>query len=112
MNAVPLYRQEKDWERLGYSLSRTTMANWVIRCSEDYFSRFIARLKTEMLTEDILRCDETYVKVLREKDVSDNSKQYMWVYRTGKHSERQIVIYDYNKSRSGDVAKKFLGDFS
>ena len=67
MNAVPLNRQEKDWERLGYSLSRTTMANWVIRCSEDYFSRFIARLKTEMLTEDVLHCDETYVKVLREK---------------------------------------------
>ena len=89
VNAVPLYRQEKDWERLGYSLSRTTMANWVIRCSEDYFSRFIARLKTEMLTEDALHCDETYVKVLREKDVSANSKQYMWVYRTGKHSERQ-----------------------
>ena len=108
VNAIPLYRQEKDWERLGYSLSRTTMANRVIRCSEDYFSRFVARLKAEMLKEKILHCDETYVKVLREKDVSDNSKQYMWVYRTGKHSERQIVIYDYNKSRSGDVPKKFL----
>jgi len=34
------------------------------------------------------------------------------VYRTGKHSERQIVIYDYNKSRSGDVPRKFLGDYS
>ncbi len=112
VNAVPLHRQEKDWERLGYSLSRTTMANWIIRCSEDYFSRFIARLKTEMLKEEVLHCDETYVKVLKEKDVSDNSKQYMWVYRTGKHSERQIVIYDYNKSRSGDVPRKFLGDFS
>ena len=108
VNAVPLYRQEKDWERLGYTLSRTTMANWIIRCSEDYFSRFVTRLKEEMLNEEVLHCDETYVKVLREKDVSANSKQYMWVYRTGKHSERQIVIYDYNKSRSGDVAKKFL----
>ncbi|WP_298528360.1 IS66 family transposase [uncultured Ruminococcus sp.] len=112
VNAVPLYRQEKDLERLGYTLSRTTMANWIIRCSEDYFGRLIARLKSEMLKEKVLHCDETYVKVLREKDVADNSKQYMWVYRTGKYSERQIVIYDYNKSRSGDVAKKFLGDFS
>lgn len=51
VNAVPLYRQEKDWERLGYALSRTTMANWIIRCSEDYFSKFVARLKTEMLKE-------------------------------------------------------------
>ena len=45
VNAVPLYRQEKDWERLGYSLTRTTMANWVIRCSEDYFSRFCCKIK-------------------------------------------------------------------
>lgn len=111
VNAIPLYRQEKDWERLGYSLSRTTMANWIIRCSEDYFSKFVKRLKSEMLKEEVLHCDETYVKVLREHDVSANSKQYMWVYRTGKHSEKQIVIYDYNKSRSGDVAKKFLGDY-
>ena len=35
----------------------------------------------------------------------------MWVYRTGKHSDRQIVIYDYNKSWSGDVPKKYLGDY-
>lgn len=81
-------------------------------CSEDYFSGFVERLKTEMLKEGVLHCDETYVKVLKEKEVSDNSKQYMWVYRTGKHSKRQIVIYDYNKSRSGDVTKKFLGEFS
>ena len=64
-----------------------------------------------MLKEDVLHCDETYVKVLREKDVSDNSKQYMWVYHTGKHSEKQIVIYAYNRSRSGDAPKAFLGNY-
>lgn len=111
VNVTPLYRQEKDWERLGYVLSRTTMANWVIRCSEDYFSKLVSRLKEEMLKQKILHCDDTYVKVLKERNVSSESKQYMWVYRTGKHSDRQIVIYDYNKSRSGDVPKAFLGDY-
>ena len=48
VNAMPLYRQEKDWERLGYSLSRTTMANRVIRCSEDYsIESELDRLTTE-----------------------------------------------------------------
>ena len=111
VNAVPLYRQEKDWERLGYALSRTTMAKWIIRCSEDYFSKLVIRLKEEMLKEIILHIDETYVRVLKEQGVSPNSKQYMWVYRTGKHCKRQIVIYEYNKSRSGDVPKEFLGDY-
>lgn len=73
---------------------------------------FVARLKTEMLKEEVLHCDETYVKVLKEQDISGTSKQYMWMYRTRKHSERQIVIYDYNKSSSGYVANKFLGEFS
>ena len=111
VNAIPLYRQEKDWERLGYALSRTTMANWIIRCSEDYFSKLVIRFIEEMLKEIILHIDETYVRVLKEQGVSLNSKQYMWVYRTGKHCKRQIVIYEYNKSRSGDVPKEFLGDY-
>ena len=112
VNAVPLYRQEKEWERLGYALSRTTMANWVIRCSEYYFSKLVERFITEMLKENILHIDETYVRVLKEQNVSENSKQYMWVYRTGKHCKRQIVIYEYNKSKSGDVPEKFLGDYN
>ena len=112
VNAVPLYRQEKDWERLGYALSRTTMANWIIRCSEYYFSKLVERFITEMLKENILHIDEPYVRVLKEQNVSENSKQYMWVYRTGKHCKRQIVIYEYNKSRSGDVPEKFLGDYN
>ncbi|MXP77623.1 transposase [Lachnospiraceae bacterium WCA-9-b2] len=28
---IPLARQERDWYRLGLCLSRSTMANWVIR---------------------------------------------------------------------------------
>ena len=111
VNAMPLYRQEKDWERLGYRLTRTTMANWVIRCSEDYFSKLVDKLKKEMLKQKVVHCDETYVKVLKEEGVSSNSKQYMWVYRTGKYSEKSVVIYNYNKSRSGDVPKAFLGDY-
>ena len=71
----------------------------------------VSRLKEEMLKENILHIDETYVRVLKEQEVSENSKQYMWVYRTGKHCKRQIVIYDYNKSRSGDVPKEFLEDY-
>ena len=33
---LPLYRQEKGFELLGVSISRTTMANWIITCSQNY----------------------------------------------------------------------------
>ena len=32
VDGLPLARQEKIWAREGIALSRTTMANWVIRC--------------------------------------------------------------------------------
>lgn len=112
VQAVPLYRQEKDWLRLGFDLSRSTMANWVIRSCEDWLEPLVDRMKLyHLLKESILHCDETPVQVLKEEGKKAESKSYMWVYRTGKYAEKQIVIYDYNKSRSGEVPKKFLGDF-
>lgn len=36
-NGLPLYRQEKDWEQYGVQISRTTLANWIIYCSKNYF---------------------------------------------------------------------------
>ena len=37
MNAMPLYRQEKDWEQLGATITRASMARWIIHCSKTYF---------------------------------------------------------------------------
>ncbi|MGE5627783.1 MAG: transposase [Solirubrobacterales bacterium] len=68
VNSNPLYRQEKDWERLGIALSRTTMANWIIRCSQDYFTPIINYFRKELLRRDVIYCDETPVQVLKEKD--------------------------------------------
>jgi hypothetical protein len=37
-NAVPLYRQEKDWNQMGVLFNRATLANWVIYCAKNYFT--------------------------------------------------------------------------
>ena len=36
VNAVPLYRLEKEFERYGIRISRQNMANWTIQCAEQY----------------------------------------------------------------------------
>jgi transposase len=36
-NGLPLYRQEKDWKQYGAQISRTTLANWIVYCSRNYF---------------------------------------------------------------------------
>lgn len=111
VNAVPLYRQEKEWENLGIALSRATMANWMIRCAEDYFTPVIDYLRARMLERDIIHCDETPVQVLKEEDKKPQTKSYMWLYRTGSDNKSPIILYDYKPSRSGDNAATFLKDF-
>lgn len=111
VNSVPLYRQEKDWERLGMALTRATMANWIIRCSEDYFIPIIDYLRKELLKRDIVHCDETPVQVLKEKGKKPQTKSYMWLYRTGNDGKAPIILYDYQPSRNGNHASTFLKDF-
>ena len=112
VNSVPLYRQEKDWEQLGISLSRATMANWVIRCSQDYLNPIVEHLRKELLSRDIVHCDETPVQVLKEEGKKPQTQSYMWLYRTGNDEKSPIILYDYQPSRNGDHAVTYLKDFN
>lgn len=111
VNSVPLYHQEKDWEQMGLSLSRATMANWVIRCSQDYLIPVVEHLQKKLLERDIVHCDETPVQVLKEEGKKPQTKSYMWLYRTGDDGKPPVIIYDYQPSRNGDHAVVFLKDF-
>ena len=46
---LPLSRQENDWYRLGLILSRSNMANWVIRCSQDWLEPIYWRIHEKLL---------------------------------------------------------------
>ena len=50
VDGLPLARQEKIWAREGVSLSRATMANWVIQCSEVWLKPLYRHMKQELLT--------------------------------------------------------------
>ena len=111
VNSVPLYRQEKDWEQMGIALSRATMANWVIRSSQDHFEPVIKHLQKELLKREVIHCDETPVQVLKEEGKKPQTKSYMWLYRTGNDGKAPIILYDYQPSRSGENAASYLKDF-
>lgn len=108
---APLYRQEQDWKRQGVALSRQTMANWIIRCSDDWLSPIYERLKILLLMHDVLHADETTVQVLREPNKSAVSNSYMWLYRTSADTKRHIVLFEYQPSRSSAHPQEFLKDF-
>lgn len=110
-NAVPLYRQEEVWRNQGIGFSRTTMANWIIRCSEDWLEAIWEALHQALLKREVLHVDETTVQVLKEPGKVAGSRSYMWVYRTGNDGLAPIILFEYRPGRSGEYAEKFLKDF-
>ena len=58
-NGLPLYRQEKDWKQYGAKISRTTLANWIIYCSQNYFQPMYDYFHRELLKRSFAMADET-----------------------------------------------------
>ena len=111
-NAIPLYRQEKDWEQYGAKLDRSTLGNWIVLNADECFSPMYAFFKRKLLSRYFLMADETPVQVLKEPDRRAQTKSYMWIYRTGEDDGIPIVMYKYSETRAGDNAKDFLDGFS
>ena len=111
VNHMPLYRQESQWKRLGLKLSRTTMANWVIIASKEYFIPLVNRMHELLIQEAYVHCDETTVQVLNEPGKEATSKSYMWVYSSIKESEHPIKIFEYKPDRSAANPQNFLKGF-
>ena len=111
VNGMPLDRIATDLRRNDVNISKQVMANWVIRCSERYLSPVYFRLHELLLTYDVIQQDETPVEVTKDGRPA-NSKSFMWVYRSGKyHTDRVIILYEYQKTRKAEHPQKFLEGF-
>lgn len=112
VDAMPLYRQEQMWKRMGVELKRGTMANWVIQVADLYLRPFWKRIRSELLTQSTIHADETVIQVLKEKGKPATSESRMWVYSSAKRADIQLRCFEYRESRSGKWAKTFLKGFS
>lgn len=110
VDALPLYRQAQQLERIGLECSRTTLARWMVRCGE-LVQPLINLLRDELLACDYLQCDETTVQVLKEPGKAAQSVSYLWVQRSGL-PERPIVLFDYDATRASAVPKRLLEGFT
>lgn len=106
-NAMPLYRQEQEFKRLGVELSRQNLSNWVLKGAARLTPLF-EEMKKELLNRELLHADETRLEVLKEPGRDSGCNSYMWLYRTSMDTTRPVIAYDYQIGRSGDYAKAFL----
>lgn len=112
VNAVPLYRLEKEFERYGLAITRQNMANWMIRLGEDYLGVMYDYLHILLYDYHVIQADETPVLVHRDGRPA-GSKSYMWVYRSGfMYADRQIILYEYQKTRNASHPRAFLRGYS
>ena len=110
-NGMPLYRQEKDWKQYGAQISRTTLANWIIYCSQHYFQPVYDYFHRELLKRSFAMADETRVQVLNEPERRAESQSFMWLFRSGEDGLPAILLYGYSPTRNGEHASEFLDGF-
>lgn len=110
-NGMPLYRQEKDWANQGVTLSRATLANWIIRPSHEWLEPLYNTIQKHMLTEPLIHVDESVLQVLKEEGKKATTESRMWVYTSGR-SPTPAVLFEYQPTRSGQHARRFLQGFS
>jgi transposase len=112
VDGLPLARQVKIWAREGISLSRATMANWVIQCSQSWLKPLYKHMKQELLTHSVIHADETVVQVLKEEGKPATSESRMWLYASAALLRHQVRIFEYQPDRSGKRPESFLRGFA
>lgn len=105
-DALPFYRQEKQFTRISVELPRSTMCNWAMKVAQAC-EILMGFMQVQILKGSVINIDETTVQVLK---VPNRSKCYMWVFKGGT-PDKPIILFQYHPTRSGDVASKFLNGY-
>ncbi len=108
-DALPLYRQERQFARLGIELSRRTMSDWMIAAAAAC-EPLLELLRELLRSGPKLQIDETTVQVLKEPGRDNTTKSYVWVARGGP-PETPVLVYRYEPSRGAWVPADIIGDY-
>ena len=106
---LPLYRQERQYQRAGVTLTRATLASWLGQ-AEYWLSILAQACKEALLQGRILHADETPLPVLNPGS-GKTDRAYLWVYRSQADAYAPVVVFDYARTRKGEHPQRFLGDW-
>ena len=109
LEGMPLYRLERQLNRYGMPVPRSTLANWMIQSGE-LLQPLINLMREKLVSYDIVQMDESRYQVLREDGKTAQSQSYIWVQRGGPPNA-PVILYDYDPSRSHGVPLRLLEGF-
>ena len=102
---LPLYRLEKDFERQGHPVVRSTMNELLHRASE-LLKPVWMRLLDVITQRDMVMADETRLRVLKD-DAGKPKTGFVWTFGAADETGHDIS-YSFADSRSGDLPKRLL----
>ncbi len=104
LDHLPLYRQERIFERAGLAIARSTLAQWVGECGAQ-LQPLVDALTAELLKHDVLHADETPVAMLKPGN-GKTHRAYLWSYCTTRFNETKAVVFDFAESRAGSACTR------
>jgi len=108
-DAIPLYRQEKQFGRIGIDISRSSLCGWVLVAAERCIP-LIELMLEHLRAGPLIEMDETTVQVLGERERENSSVSYMWVMLGG-DVDHPVLLYRYHPTRSKEVPKSYLDGY-
>ncbi|CAE6812162.1 IS66 family transposase ISBcen19 [Paraburkholderia aspalathi] len=97
---LPLYRQERIFERAGLAIAQSTLGEWVGVCGVR-LQPLVDALRDVLLQHDVLHADETPVQML-VPGKGKTQRAYVWAYATTQFADVRAVVYDFADSRAGE----------
>ena len=108
---LPLYRIEKQFERLGIYLPRSTMCDWLMTIAEKLFP-IIEAMQQMILSGPRIWTDDTILPLQNDDPLRKTVKQArLWVYIGGPLKDPPLVVYDYSRTRSQQGPHTFLESY-
>jgi transposase len=104
---VPLHRSEARFQRLGVTLPRSTMCDWMAACAELLLPLY-RLLIAHVLRSKVLHTDDTTVPV-RDETQSTHRYGRLWDYLGD--ADHPGVVFDYTTSHARDGPAAFLRTF-
>lgn len=102
-DAIPLHRMEKQFERAGVPLSRSTLGDLFHAAAEQLVPLYELHLK-EIAASELVQADETRVQVQAK---GETRTAWMWTFL-----DEERIGYVYSPSRSGETPQRVLGGTS
>ena len=108
-DAIPFYRQENQFARIGVQLSRVDFCHWAaevaLKC-DPLIEIFLEQIRSG----PVVQMDETRVQVMKELGRADTTQSFMWVMRGGPPGA-PLILYRYHPSRSASIPLQYLSNY-